>query len=82
MIVNLNGWDFSNINGMMGDEVRAMVDDTANWTAINSNRNDAKAMEWPITNCTGLYYKYFEDGRSYIKFENEQDAIMFKLRFG
>ena len=80
--MNLNGWDFSNINGMMGDEVRAMVDDTDTWTEVEINRSDVKAMGWPNDNCTGVYYKYFRDGGNYIKFENEQDAIIYRLRFG
>jgi len=39
-------------------------------------------MQWPADNCAGIFYKYFRDGGNYIKFENEQDAIMFRLKFG
>jgi len=80
--MNLHEWDFSNINGMMGDDVRTMVNDTANWTEVVIDRKDEIAMEWPARNCAGIFYKYFRDGENYIKFENEQDAIIFKLRFG
>jgi len=80
--MNINEWDFADINGTMGDEIRMMVNDTANWTEVVIDRDDKIAMQWPADNCAGIFYKYFRDGGNYIKFENEQDAIMFRLKFG
>ena len=48
--MNINGWDFSDINGMMGEEIQTMVNDTDTWTEVNINRANRKAMKWPNNN--------------------------------
>jgi len=78
--MNINGWDFADIDSPKGDEVQEMVNDTAKWTSVVvTDRDNEEAMLWPARYCTNMYYRYMKNGRYYVKFQAEQDAIMYRL---
>ena len=67
--MNIDGWDFANIQEPHVAEIQTMINDTDTWIEVAINREDEDAMNWPSQNCAGLYYKYFREGGNYIKFK-------------